>query len=330
MSKKEVEKSFIGLLRDKYLQEMFVIPASIIALVIDSVSRKSFGWLDGVAITLLVAYLIYALYDTRASVMAITINLESSYSLCLGKTELEFEDNLRKQKDVLHQKKINLAKVFSHYSVLDFDWQLHESSMTQPAEWKKSISKINEHFLRYALRIPTQTRLHLFLLSPCPIAIGLGFTIGKHRPWIVYHYDFQSSSYDAIEPIKPNFVSKDKYQHINIIESGSQLKKVMVVISIIRKSDIPLPRISDRVVEITTKNSKPETSDFAPIVSEIVDYLNALLNQGVSVCLFPGMPIAMGFVMGKELSDQANIQIYNPNRTTQKWEQVLDLRDLAD
>jgi hypothetical protein len=329
VSKKEVVKSFFALLRDKYLQEILVIPSTILVIVIDSVNRNSFGLLDGIAILLLVAYLIYVLYDTQTSAIAITINLETGYSLCLGKSELEFADNLRKQKDVLHRKKINLSKVFSHYRVIDFDWQFHESSIAQPVEWKENISNINEHFLRYALRIPTETKLHLFLLSPCPIAIGLGFTIGKHRPWVVYHYDFPTSSYNAIEPIKLDSVNKDKYQHININETGSSQEKVMVVVSIIPKSSIPLPHLSERIIEITAKDPKPQTSDFASIASEIIDYLNEIHMQVKSVHLFPGMPIAMGFVVGKELNDQANIHIYNPNRTTNKWERVLSLHDLA-
>jgi len=94
MTKREVVNSFLSLLRDKYLQEVLVIPSTILVIIIDSAGRNSFGWLDALAISLLVAYLIYVIYDTRTSAIAITINLESGYSLCLGKSELEYADNL--------------------------------------------------------------------------------------------------------------------------------------------------------------------------------------------------------------------------------------------
>lgn len=236
---------------------------------------------------------------------------------------------MRKQKEVLLHKKINLAKVFSHYRVIDFDWQFHESSVVQPITWAMSISDINQHFLRYALRIPATTKLHLFLLSPCPVAIGLGYTIGKLRPWIVYHYDSQTSSYCAIGPIQIDSISRLEYQYIDVAKSGSPQGEITVVISIIPRSSLPLPHLSGYVVEISAKKPTLQPSDFAPIASEIVDCLNNLLKQGRSVFLFPGMPIAMGFAVGKELNDHANVQIYNPNRITNKWEQVLSLRDLT-
>lgn len=327
MSKKEVIKSYFTLLRDRYLQEVLVIPSTILVIVIDALNRKSFGWLDGIAIFLLVAYLLYILYDTQNSVVAVTINLESGYSLCLGKTEFEYVDSLRKQKDVLQQKKINLTKVFSHYRIIDFDWQFHENSVTLPTEWSETIQHINEHFLRYALRIPTKTKLHLFLISPCPIAIGLGYTIGKHRPWIVYHYE--SSTYSQIETITFNSGNRERYKYINIVESSANQEEVLVNISLISKPSTQLPLLSKHVIEITAKKSRIQVSEFATIVGEITDYLNGLLSQGKTIHLFPGLPIAMGFLIGKEFIDEANLKIYNLNRATNKWECVVNLHELS-
>lgn len=327
MSKKETIRSYFTLLRDRYLQEVLVIPSTILVIIIDAVNRNSFGWLDGIAVFLLTAYLLYVLYDTQNSVVAITINLESSYSLCLGKSEIEYADSLRKQKDILQQKKINLTKVFSHYRIIDFDWQFHENSLTLPTEWVVNIQHINEHFFRYALRIPTKTKLHLFLITPCPIAIGLGYTIGKYRPWIVYQYD--SSTYNQIGPVTLNSENRERYKHINIVDNRANQGSVVVNISLISKPSTQLPSISEHVVEITAKKSRFSVSDFAPIASEIIDYLNNLLGQGKIIHLFPGLPIAMGFLIGKELNDQANLQIYNLNRANDNWECVVNLHELS-
>ncbi len=321
--------SYFRLLKQNYLSEVLVVPASLITIIIDVVKSGRLISLDLVAISLLGSYLLFVLFDNYSLAKSTTQNVNSGYSICLDKKEKFFNDSLRLQIKTLTGQKVNLKKVNAYFRIIDSDWQFYDSDESLPTEWNKTINRIYDHFFAYTQRLPVEAQFHLFAVTPVPIALALGFTIGKYREWIVYQYTKPYyHKVSATDKKHAEHASSSSFTYINVTQETAQRnQEITVVLSFIPKSDIEIPRMNNRLVEITLKT--PATlneSSMVPLVAnEIQKVIDENLRDGKRVHLFPGVPISLAFLIGRSIHENAPISVYNPNRNTKEWECVFAL-----
>lgn len=320
-------------LKKAYL-EILVVLATLFTVMFDTLRSESYRGLNIVAFSLLTIYIIMVFGSNYKLTKSITDNVNSVFSICLGKTKEVFKDRLRQQVSILKVNKINLKRLFEHFNILDIDWQCHLSEEIIPLKWETEVYRVYDRFFLYAQHLPEKTQFHLFLITPIPIALALGFSIGKYRDWIVYHFfnsdHTQIPSDDKMAAIN---MPKSSFDYINVTEQKSQghSNEKTVVLSFIQKSDIEIPKMNNQYIEITSKESVNlnEGSVAAKVVAEIQQVLKDKLRDGKRIHLFPGIPSALAFLIGRYFQEFAPVSVYNPNRETKQWECVFSLDELS-
>lgn len=320
--------SFAKLLWSDYREELIVFPVTIITVVTSTLGNRTFGWLDGLAILLLVGYLIYIFFDTYRSNVATAINVNSGYSICLGKPIDFFDDSVRKQISTLKDRQINLTRIERHFRVIDIDWQYYDQGVVQPLSWANSINEISRHFFRYTRRLPINTKLHLFLIVPATAAMGIGYVIGKHRRWNLYEYS--RSVYTPVQLSNNTTKSggRAEFQYISV-EGDVKSDEVAFVLSFVSLPNIAIPENPQDIVEIRPKTKQKfiPVEEFPYISQEISDVIHEYIQRGKKIKMYPGLPVALSFMVGSQIDEHATISVHNLNRET-GWERVFDLHTL--
>lgn len=325
---KELIISYLRLLRKNHLSELLVVPASLITIIIDAVKSGRFISLDLIAILLLSIYLLFVLFDNYSLTKSTTKNVNSGYTIFLGKSMDLFNDSIRRQILTLTNQKVNLKKVNEYFKIIDKDWQFYDPDESRPDEWENKINRIYDHFFTYTQRLPVEAQFHLFVATPVPIALALGFTIGKYRNWIIYQYIKPDYHRIYSNENKTKDTSSSSFTYVNLTENNlSNTSDITVVLSFIQKSDIEIPKMNNQLVEITPKTPTilNEISKINLVAKEIQQIMEEKLHDGKRIHLFPGVPTPIAFLIGRSLQENAPISVYNPNRNTKKWERVFAL-----
>jgi len=320
---------FFKLLWEYHRESSVDFLVAALLIVASSISKQELFWLEVVAIVILAGYLVYVLADTFRAYRATSKDVYSGYSICLDRPVDSYQDAIRNQVATLKLGNPNWSVVTKHFRILDIDWQYYDGSKSPPKTWQNNIADISRHFFRYARLLPRNTSLHIFLLSPAAIALGIGHTIGRNRNWNVYQYLQTDDSYTLLP--KYNDHNAGNFEYIDVENSNLEEEtEVTIVLSFTYLPKESLLALGEDLILVNYKF--PEThiqpEHFYGVAEETAMVINRQLKQGKKVHLYPGLPSTLAFILGSRIDEHAPVSIHNRNYDDGKWENVFSLNQL--
>lgn len=320
---------FFKLLWEYHRESSVDFLVAALLIVASSVSKQKLFWLEAVAILILAGYLIYVFVDTFRAYRVTSRDVYSGYSICLDKPVDSYQDAIRNQVATLKSGNSNWSVVTKHFRILDIDWQYYDGSKSPPKSWQNNIADISRHFFRYARLLPRHTSLHIFLMAPPAIALGIGHTIGRNRNWNVYQYLPTNDSYTLLP--KYNNQNAENFEYISVENSSRDDEiDVTIVLSFTYLPKESLLALGENLILVSYMLPEPRIQPeyFYGVAEEIAMVINRQLKQGKKVHLYPGLPSTLAFILGSRIDESSPVSIHNRNHDDGRWETVFSLNQL--
>ena len=314
----------------EYHREAFVnFFVAVLLILASAMSNRQLSWLETLAIAILSVYLLYVLIDTYRAYKATSINIHSGYSICLDQPVNSYQDAIRNQVTVLKSGNTNWSVVTKYFRILDIDWQYYDGTKSPPTSWQNNIADISRHFFRYARLLPRHTSLHIFLMAPPIMALGIGHTIGRNRNWNVYQYVSADDSYILLPKVK-NY-DREELTFVTVEDSCKvDCSEVTVILAF-----TPLPKENfaglgenQFVVKYNFQEHRIQPEHFYRVAEEISFVIDNQVSLGRRVRLYPGLPNTLSFILGSRIQEDSPVSIHNRNYESGKWELVFQLDQL--
>jgi hypothetical protein len=345
-------KHYFSLLFREEIDKLLIVLASLSSLVVAlALSTGRPNWLQLLPVGLLSSYVVIRLVQNFKLARATYPHALVPFSVCLAKSREWYANAIREQEACLLSQGFPWNNIQKLYKIHLNDWTFHQEKHLGliSAEWVATVRGISEHFWRLSNRADRQPVYHLFFVAPTTVSIGMGATFGRTIPFVTYQHTgvakkpytvlastLNLSTWDSWHMLTERVQEFELIQTTGIPPSAADVsdRNVIVVLDFLGHT-LPPGYLECQAVSVVEARLKDRTghipidTDWLKLAQEISSVILRLLDRHARVHLYPGVPAALGFIVGAIVGSHDRVQVYHYNRSDHQYVSAFSLGDFA-